>query len=109
MKGGTTLSKRKKFAMSFITLLFLGTVAVAQKDGDLKRPDPAVLATENVKEILLDMDTDRNGKITREQWMKFMAEEFDRLARDKSGTLDPKMLRLEKERVEHPRFNDLGK
>jgi hypothetical protein len=109
MKGGTTLSKRKMFATSFIALVLVGTVAAAQKDGDLKRPDLAVLATENVKEILLVMDTGRNGKITREQWMKFMATEFDRLDRDKSGMLDPKKIRLEKERIGHTRFNDLGK
>jgi hypothetical protein len=103
------LSKRKMFATSFIALVLVGTVVVVQKDGDLKRPDLAVLATENVKEILLVMDTGRNGKITREQWMKFMATEFDRLDRDKSGMLDPKKIRLEKERIGHTRFNDLGK
>jgi Ca2+-binding EF-hand superfamily protein len=34
------------------------------------------------------MDTDKNGKISKEEWMKFMEAEFDRLDKDKSGELD---------------------
>lgn len=38
---------------------------------------------------LLDlMDTDRNGKVSREEFMRFMAEEFDRLDINKDGMLD---------------------
>jgi hypothetical protein len=97
------------FATSFMALVLAEKATAAQKDGNLKHPDPIVLATDNVKEILLDMNTDKNGRITTQEWMKFMAAEFDRLDRDKSGTLDPNKLRLEKERIKHTRFNDFGK
>lgn len=87
----------------------LGGSAVAQKDGISKRPDPAYLAAENVKEILLLMDTDEHGKITKEAWMKFMAAEFDRLDTDKSGTLDPKTLQLDRTPLRRTRASDFGK
>jgi EF hand domain-containing protein len=38
------------------------------------------------------MDTDKNGKITKQGWMRFMEAEFDRLDKDKSGDLDAKDL-----------------
>ena len=45
-----------------------------------------------VKALLLLMDTDKNGKISKQEWMKFMEAEFDRLDNDKSGELGPKEL-----------------
>jgi Ca2+-binding EF-hand superfamily protein len=38
------------------------------------------------------MDADKNGKISRAEFMAFMAAEFDRLDVDKSGELDVKEL-----------------
>jgi hypothetical protein len=89
MKREITLTKRRMFATSVVALVLVVTIAVAQKDGNLRRrPDPAVLATEKVKELLLIMDDDRNGTITKEEWVRFMAAEFDRLDKDKRRALD---------------------
>jgi Ca2+-binding EF-hand superfamily protein len=49
--------------------------------------------------LLLLMDTDKNGK---EEWLKFMEAEFDRLDKDKKGQLDVKELTQSKLRVSHP-------
>jgi Ca2+-binding EF-hand superfamily protein len=74
------------------------TVCFAWAEGSLaqkqmaSKPDKSALATQNVKQLLLLMDTDKNGKISKQEWMKFMAAEFDRLDTDKSGELDPKEL-----------------
>jgi len=38
------------------------------------------------------MDTDRNGRVSKAEFMHFMAEEFDRLDVDHSGELDPEEL-----------------
>ena len=46
------------------------------------------MAEENVKQLLLLMDTDKNGKISRQEWMKFMEAQFDTLDNDKKGQLD---------------------
>jgi hypothetical protein len=45
-------------------------------------------ATAEVKQLLLLMDKDRNGKVSREESMRFMAAEFDRLDVNHDGELD---------------------
>jgi Ca2+-binding EF-hand superfamily protein len=50
------------------------------------------LNDDEVKLLFFLMDTDRNGKISKQEWMTFMSAEFDRLDTDKSGDLDPKEL-----------------
>jgi Ca2+-binding EF-hand superfamily protein len=65
----------------------LGT-AVAQRASVPKPQDKLALAEPEVRKLLLLMDTDKNGKISKQEWMKFMEAEFDRLDKDKSGDLD---------------------
>ena len=55
-------------------------------------PKPHELSPTQVKELIAMMDADKNGKISKQEWMNFMAAEFDRLDKDKSGELDPKEL-----------------
>jgi Ca2+-binding EF-hand superfamily protein len=38
------------------------------------------------------MDKDKSGKISKQEWMKFMEAEFDRLDADHKGQLDVKEL-----------------
>ena len=57
-----------------------------------KPPDKQMLRAEEVKQMLLLMDTDENGKISKQEWLRFMEAEFDRLDKDKSGELDVKEL-----------------
>jgi EF hand len=56
------------------------------------RPNVGLIAEQNVKQLLLLMDTNKNGRISKKEWMDFMSAEFDRLDTDKSGELDPKEL-----------------
>ena len=44
------------------------------------------------KQLLLLMDTDKSGKVSKKEFLDFMAAEFDRLDSDKSGELDVKEL-----------------
>jgi Ca2+-binding EF-hand superfamily protein len=74
-----------------------------------KPPDKTMIAEENVKQMLLLMDTDKSGKISRDEWMKFMAAEFDRLDKDRSGELDPKELLQTHMSFRAFRFADQGK
>jgi hypothetical protein len=57
-------------------------------------PDPQrVVAGEiEARKLVFLMDEDKNGKVSRAEFMKFMAAEFDRLDANKDGELDVKEL-----------------
>ena len=55
------------------------------------------------------MDTDKNGKISKDEWMKFMSAEFDRLDLDTSGELDPRELLQSNVSLGHVGPADLGR
>lgn len=71
----------------------------AQKAAVPKPQDKLALGEDEVKQLLLLVDTDKTGKITKQEWMKFMEAEFDRLDKNKSGELDTKELAQSKLRV----------
>jgi Ca2+-binding EF-hand superfamily protein len=54
-----------------------------------------------VRQLLLLIDADENGKIPKQEWMKFTEAEFDRLDKDKKGQFDVKELTQSKLRVSH--------
>jgi len=80
--------------------VMLGT-AVAQKAAVPKPQDKLAIGETEVKQLLLLMDTDKNGKISKKEFMTFMEAEFERLDKDKSGELDVKELAQSKLRVSH--------
>jgi len=57
------------------------------------------VATEAAKQLLLAMDTNKSGKVSKEEWMKFMEAEFDRPDTDHKGQLDIKELTESRARV----------
>ena len=56
-------------------------------------------ATEAAKKLLLLMDTDKSGKVSKQEWMKFMEAEFNRLDTNHDGELDVKELTQSQMRV----------
>ena len=78
-------------AMLVATAAMLGT-AVAQKASAPKAQDHLALGEGEVKKLLLFMDTDNDGKVSRQEFMSFMEAEFDRLDKKKEGKLDVKEL-----------------
>ena len=83
--------------------------ASAQRAAVPKEQDKTALAEANAKELLLLMDIDKSGKISKQEWMKFMEAEFDRLDKDKKGELDPKELMESRVWVDHKAFQSFGK
>jgi hypothetical protein len=81
--------------------------AVAQKAAAPKAQDKLALGEEEIRQLLLLIDTDKNGKISKQEFMKFMEAEFDRLDKAKNGELDVKELAHSKLRVSH--FTSVGK
>jgi len=85
-------------AILVMTSGILGT-ADAQKAAVPKPQDKLAIGEDEAKELLLLIDSDKKGKISKQQWMKFMEAEFDRLDKTKSGELDVTELMQSKLRV----------
>ena len=69
----------------------LGT-AVARKASAPKPLDNLALGEGEVKKLVLLMDTDNDGKVSKQEFMSFMEAEFDRLDKKKEGKLEVKEL-----------------
>jgi hypothetical protein len=85
-----------------IALFAIGAIvetSPAQKAAVPKAQDKLALGEDEVKQLLLLIDTSKAGKITKQEWMKFMEAEFDRLDKHKSGELDAKELAQSRLRV----------
>ena len=87
----------------------LVSTSFAQKASVPKQPDTVAIASEKCKELLALMDTDKNGKISKQEWMKFMEAQFDRLDTTKKGNIDPKELLKSNVPLTHVRGSDVGK
>jgi hypothetical protein len=74
--------------------LFSGWAGTAVAgEGNPPPTDKVALGENEVKELLQLMDRDKNGKISKQEFMRFMKAEFERLDRDKSGELDVRELK----------------
>jgi hypothetical protein len=101
--------RRTKILYTFAaaTALLVGAIAgtaVAQKtDKSIPKEQRTIaLGEDDVKQLVLLMDTDKSGKVSRQEFMNFMAAEFDRLDKDKSGELDVKELAQSQIRPSRP-------
>lgn len=59
-----------------------GAALAADSDQNLAAGEP------QAKQLLLLMDKDQNGKVSKREFMNFMAAEFARLDKNKDGELD---------------------
>jgi len=66
-------------------MLVAGTVAGTATASDNQRIAAGLPAT---KQLLLLMDTDKNGKVSKQEFMSYMGAEFDRLDINHDGELD---------------------
>ena len=87
----------------------LAETSFAQKASVPKQPNMAAIASEKVKELLAVMETDKNGKISKQEWMKFMESEFDKLDTTKKGEIDPKQILKSSVSLTHAHGSDVGK
>jgi hypothetical protein len=77
-----------------VTALFamVGTTIAAQKETTPKAQDNVAVGEPEVKQMLPLMDQDKDGKVSKQDFMEFMEAEFDRLDKTKEGKLDVKKL-----------------
>jgi hypothetical protein len=85
----------KRWAVLFSVaalLAMVGTGAVAQKAATPKAQDNVAKGEPEVRQLLPLMDQDSEGKVSKQEFMKFMAAEFERLDKKNEGKLDVKEL-----------------
>jgi hypothetical protein len=92
--------------ISFVPMLAvtgaLLRTAVTQTNAAVPKPqDKLALGEGEVKQLLLLIDAEKKGKISKQEWMKFMEAEFDRLDKSRNGELDVKELTQSRLRVSH--------
>ena len=80
--------------ISAVTALFavVGTTIAAQKEATPKAQDNVAVGEVQVKQLLPLMDQDKTGKVSKQDFVKFMEAEFDRLDEKQEGKLDVKKL-----------------
>ena len=100
---------------NMLAALITGTVALAGESfaqtttQSPKQPNVKASATENAKQIMLLMDTDKDGRISKKEWMDFMSAEFDRLDTDHNGYISQRDLMTTSIHVQHVSPAVLGK
>lgn len=65
-----------------------GTTPAAATAPGQTAPANVIAGEGEAKKLLLLMDKDSNGKVSRQEYMTYMAEEFDRLDVNHDGELD---------------------
>lgn len=78
---------RKAVTITAVVAGLVGIRAVASP-----RMDPAIAGLRDTVQLLVLMETDGSGKVTKAEFMHFMEAEFDRLDKNKDGELDVKEL-----------------
>jgi len=66
--------------------------AAAQKASVPKPQDKLAIGENEVKQLLLLMEPDKKGMVSKQEFMKFMEAEFGRLDKEKTGALNVKTL-----------------
>ena len=107
MWSRTNVTRMAVIAVLIVTLGVLGAALAQTKATAPKPQDKLALAEEHARELFLLIDTDKSGKISKQEWMKFMEAEFDRLDKAKNGELDVKELTQSHLSVSH--FASVGK
>jgi hypothetical protein len=98
---------KKILSTAFAIAIFVSCWSVplsvlAQTKANVPKPQNTLaLGEDAVKHLLLLMNPDKNGKISKQAWMRFMGEEFDRLDKDKNGELDAQELRRLNAPIKH--------
>jgi EF hand domain-containing protein len=83
--------KRKLKLAALAAVFFLGITGVGivhAADNDTDKSKKVQAGYEETKDLLRLMDKDKNGKVSKKEFMDFMNAEFDLLDQDKNGELD---------------------
>ena len=83
---------RNTWAIAILAVLLatgiLLTTAAAQKASVPKAQDPLAMGEEPAKLLLVVISSNGRDVVTKEEYMKFAEQEFDRLDKEKKGALN---------------------
>ena len=79
-------------ALAFLASAILLGTAAAQKASVPKPQNALALGEEQIRQLLPVIDANHHGKVSKQQYMKFMEAEFERLDKSKTGELNVKEL-----------------
>jgi hypothetical protein len=88
-------TKRRWIIVVIAVLVVAGTMlgnAAAQKASVPKPQNKLLIGEDGIKQLLTLMDTDKKGMVSKQEFMKFMEAEFERLDKNKKGELNVKEL-----------------
>jgi EF hand len=105
------LKPQNIICLLFAVLIAPGVVpriAVAQTKASVPKPqNKLVIAEDEFKQLLLLMDVNKNGKISKQEYMRFMEAEFDWFDKNHNGELDVKEVTQSRLSIAH--FTAAGK
>jgi hypothetical protein len=78
-------------AIALIATFFVASTISTAAFAAGKRTEAA--AERDVKTLVQMMDKDKDGTVSKDEFMQFMGREFDRLDVEKTGKLEPRHLR----------------
>lgn len=86
---------RKRTSLLLVVVAAVALIAVcatlrtaAAREPGSKRLDNYALGVDQVKQLLVLMDADNNGKVSKQEFMSYMDTEFGRLDKDENGQVD---------------------
>jgi hypothetical protein len=87
----------KKIRLITISAVVVAAVTVfgttaAQKASVPKTQDRLTMGEENVKQLLLLMDSDASGMVSKQDYMRYMEAEFHRLDKANKGQVNARQL-----------------
>jgi hypothetical protein len=96
-EGGAMLMRKNRLwiVVAIAILVVMGTMlgtAAAQKASVPKPQNKLAMGEDGVKQLLPLMNTDSKGMVSKQEFMKFMEAEFERLDKSKNGELNVKEL-----------------
>lgn len=80
--------RARLLACAAAAVLALAAGLSAAADADRTKEKNIQAGYEETKDLLKLMDKDKNGKVSKKEFMSFMEAEFERLDKDKNGELD---------------------
>jgi Ca2+-binding EF-hand superfamily protein len=89
----TARNKLTAILIATVLLAFVAVMATAAQRQSVPKPqNKLAIAEDQVKHLLLLIDSENKGKVSKQQFMQFMEAEFERLDTAKKGELDIKQL-----------------